>query len=138
MLYTTERLAKISAEVAKENSVFTLDDRLGLVHDSFALSKAGLSKLSSSLTLIDNLRNEKECEWRAASYIIYLDIEIPIADLVWAGMAEGLSSLVSIWWEHPEVVAKLDAFRRVSCDNFLYSSVLSLPPLSLDLVRPSS
>ena len=30
--------------------------------DSLALSKAGLAKLSSSLTLIDLLKNEKECK----------------------------------------------------------------------------
>ena len=62
VLYTPERLAKIAAEAAKEDSVFSLNDRIGLVFDSLALSKAGLAKLSSSLTLIDLLKNEKECK----------------------------------------------------------------------------
>lgn len=35
------------------------------------------------------------------------------SDLVWSGIAENLSGLVSIWWEHPELVNKLNAFRRV-------------------------
>jgi aminopeptidase 2 len=61
VMYTPERLSKIAIEAAKEDSVFTLDDRLGLVYDAVAISKAGLRKLSSTLTLIDLLRNEKEC-----------------------------------------------------------------------------
>lgn len=62
MLYTPERLAKIGAEAAKGGSVFNLDDRLGLVYDSFALSRAGFAKLSATLHLIDLLRNEPECK----------------------------------------------------------------------------
>lgn len=62
VLYTPERLAQIAAEAAKENSAFSLEDRLGLVFDSMALSKAGLAKLSSALTLVELLKNEKECE----------------------------------------------------------------------------
>jgi len=42
--------------------MFSLDDKMGLVYDSLALSKAGLSKLSSSLTLIDLWKNEEECQ----------------------------------------------------------------------------
>ena len=57
-----ERLAQIGLEAAKEDSLFTLDDRIGLINDAFATAKAGLSKLSSSLTLVNLLRNEKESE----------------------------------------------------------------------------
>ena len=64
MLYSPERLAKITAEAAKPGgaSIFTRNDRIGLVHDSMALSKAGLARLSSALTLIDGLKGETECE----------------------------------------------------------------------------
>lgn len=62
VLYTPERLAKIAHEAAKPKSCFSVDDRMGLVYDAFALSKAGLADLSSSLNLIDILRDEKECE----------------------------------------------------------------------------
>lgn len=62
MLYTHERLGKIAEEAAKENSVFSLNDRLGLIHDIMALSKAGLTKLSSAMTLVDKLKHEKECK----------------------------------------------------------------------------
>lgn len=64
VLYTPERLAKIAAEAAKpeDASAFSLDDRIGLVHDALALSKAGLAKLSSALTLLDGLKGEKECK----------------------------------------------------------------------------
>jgi aminopeptidase 2 len=51
-------------EAAKQEgtSVFSLNDRIGLVHDAMALSKAGLAKLSSALTLVDGLKGETECE----------------------------------------------------------------------------
>jgi aminopeptidase 2 len=62
VLYTPERLTAIAAEAAKEQSTFSLDDRLGLVHDVFALAKAGLAKASSALTLVDLWKNEKECK----------------------------------------------------------------------------
>lgn len=62
VLYTPERLSAIATEAAKEKSIFSLDDRLGLVYDSFALAKAGLAKVSSALTLVDHWKNEKECK----------------------------------------------------------------------------
>jgi aminopeptidase 2 len=64
VLYTPERLAKIAVEAAKQEgtSVFSLNDRIGLVHDAMALSKAGLAKLSSAMTLVDGLKGERECE----------------------------------------------------------------------------
>jgi len=62
VLYTPERLTAIAAEAAKERSTFSLDDRLGLVHDVFALAKAGLAKASSALTLVDLWKGEKECK----------------------------------------------------------------------------
>ncbi|KAG5354173.1 hypothetical protein C0989_003686 [Termitomyces sp. Mn162] len=93
VLYTPERLSKIAEETSKENGIFSLNDRVGLVHDAMALSKAGLAKLSSALTLIDGLKNEKEY-------------------LVWSGISESLSGLVSIWWEHPQIVDQLNALRR--------------------------
>ena len=62
VLYSPERLALIGSEAAKENSVFSLNDRIGLVHDAFALGKAGFLKLSSALNLVQNLRHEQECE----------------------------------------------------------------------------
>ncbi|GLB35338.1 putative aminopeptidase [Lyophyllum shimeji] len=93
VLYTPERLLNIAQEAAKENSIFGLNDRIGLVHDAMALSRAGLAKISSALTLVDTFRNEKEY-------------------LVWSGMAQNLSALASIWWEHPKIVERLNAFRR--------------------------
>jgi aminopeptidase 2 len=61
-LYTPERLAKIAAEASKENSIFSLDDRMGVLYDVMSLSKAGLAKLSDTLTVIDIWSNEKECK----------------------------------------------------------------------------
>ena len=61
VLYTPERLAKIGQEAAKEGSLFTLDDRLGIVHDAFATSKAGLATLSSALDVVSALKDTREC-----------------------------------------------------------------------------
>jgi len=61
VLYGSDITAKISAEAAKPDSVFSLNDRIGLILDSVALAKAGFSDTSSMFTLINSLRGEKEC-----------------------------------------------------------------------------
>lgn len=60
VLYTPERLISIAKEAAKENSVFSLEDRIGLVHDALALARAGYLDVSAALSLYDVFRNEKE------------------------------------------------------------------------------
>lgn len=60
-LYSPDRLVAIAKEAARENSVFGLEDRLGLVQDAVALAKAGYMPVSSALQLFDVFRNEKEC-----------------------------------------------------------------------------
>ncbi|KAJ3797238.1 leucyl aminopeptidase [Lentinula aff. detonsa] len=92
VLYEDARLSKIAAEVAKPNSVFAIEDRMGLVNDALALSKAALIKLSNALTLIDALRNEQEY-------------------LVWDGISANLSSLAAVWWEDESIRSLLNAFR---------------------------
>ncbi|KAJ8087903.1 Aminopeptidase 2 mitochondrial [Marasmius tenuissimus] len=93
VLYTKERLKKIASEISKPNSPFGAEDRLGLIADSLALSKAALMKLSDALTLIDALKHETEY-------------------LVWSSMAIALDETVSIWWEHTEIRDQLNEFRR--------------------------
>lgn len=61
VLYSPDTTAKISAEAAKPDSAFSLNDRIGLVLDSVALAQAGFSNTSSMFTLIDGLKGEKEC-----------------------------------------------------------------------------
>ncbi|KAF9533367.1 hypothetical protein CPB83DRAFT_845145 [Crepidotus variabilis] len=93
VLYTPERLATIAAESAEDHSIFSLDDRVGLVHDAFALAKAGLAKISSALTLVDLWKNEKDY-------------------LVWSAIGENISALISAFWESPEIVDGLNTLRR--------------------------
>ncbi|KDR73433.1 hypothetical protein GALMADRAFT_72186 [Galerina marginata CBS 339.88] len=93
VLYTPERLAQIAGEAMKKGSAFSLEDRMGLIYDTMALSQAGLSKLSSALTLVELWKDEKDY-------------------LVWQSIGENLGQLKSIWWEYPGITAKLDAFRR--------------------------
>ncbi|KAK1231989.1 Aminopeptidase 2 mitochondrial [Marasmius sp. AFHP31] len=93
VLYTEERLKKIASEISKPKSPFGAEDRLGLITDSLALSKAALTRLSDALTLIDALKHETEY-------------------LAWSSMAIALDETVSIWWEHTEIRGQLNEFRR--------------------------
>jgi len=62
-------MVKIAEEAAKEDSVFSLNDRMGVVYDAVSLSKAGLEEVSSALALIDVIgKNEKEC-WFAPDFV---------------------------------------------------------------------
>ncbi|KAI0747687.1 peptidase family M1-domain-containing protein [Daedaleopsis nitida] len=91
--YSTDRLVKLGEQAAAQNSPFSLSDRMGLVYDALALSKAGYAPVSSALGLISALHGEKE-------------------HLVWSAIASNLSTIVSTWWENAHVVEKLNAFRR--------------------------
>ncbi|KAL0066491.1 Aminopeptidase 2 mitochondrial [Marasmius tenuissimus] len=84
---------RLLSEISKPNSPFGAEDRLGLITDSLALSKAALMKLSDALTLIDALKHETEY-------------------LAWSSMAIALDETVSIWWEHTEIRDQLNEFRR--------------------------
>lgn len=93
VLYSDERFTAIAKEAAKGDAVFSLNDRIGLVHDIMALSKAGFCKVSSALTIVDILHDEQEY-------------------LVWDSVAQNIAALVSTWWEHEAAVGDLNAFRR--------------------------
>ncbi|KAH7930860.1 hypothetical protein BV22DRAFT_1101563 [Leucogyrophana mollusca] len=93
VLYSDERFAKIAAEAAKGDSVFSLNDRIGLVYDVMTLSKAGFTKVSTALTVVDIFREEKEY-------------------LVWSSIARNLATLVSTWWENQDVVDNLNNLRQ--------------------------
>ncbi|KAI8998978.1 leucyl aminopeptidase [Trametes punicea] len=91
--YSADRLAKLGQQAATTDSPFSLSDRIGLVSDAFALSKASYTSVSSALELISALHDEKEY-------------------LVWDAIATNLSAIASTWWENPHVVELLNAFRR--------------------------
>ncbi|KAH8117511.1 peptidase family M1-domain-containing protein [Phellopilus nigrolimitatus] len=92
VLYSPERLAKIGAEAAKKDSVFSLDDRIGLVNDVFALSNAGFGNVSVALALIQNLRHEEEF-------------------LPWQGISDNLGDIANIFWENKQAWHLLKEFR---------------------------
>ncbi|KAF9477194.1 leucyl aminopeptidase [Pholiota conissans] len=93
VLYASERLESIAVEAAKEDSLFSLSDKVGLLQDIFALAKAGLSSLSNCLTLVRLWKDEKEY-------------------LVRKAISNGLGEISSIWWENAEVREKFDLFRQ--------------------------
>lgn len=79
--YSPEHLAKISSNLDK----FSVEDKIGLVSDSFTLAQAGLSKTSAALTLADHLDHETE-------YRIY------------EGLHSSIGKLRGVWWEASEEV----------------------------------
>ncbi|KAG8910898.1 Aminopeptidase 2 mitochondrial [Tulasnella sp. 417] len=92
--YTPERFEKIREEAAKANSVFSLEDRMGLVSDALNLAKPGIYQTTTALDLIKSLKNEKEYH-------------------VWSVIDGELDKLNNILWEQPEEVRdNFDAFRR--------------------------
>ncbi|KAH9030817.1 leucyl aminopeptidase [Lactarius hengduanensis] len=96
VLYTPTRLAAIASEAAKPDSIFSLSDRIGLVHEAFALGKAGYLQLSAALDLVDELRAEKEF-------------------LAWASIDTNLDGITHTWWESEKVAEQLKVFRRALC-----------------------
>lgn len=123
MLYTPERLSAIAKEAGKpKDSLFTFEDRIGLINDSPALAKAGLVQLSSTLTLIDNFRDETESTYQLMDCAFLRFVYMMYIALVWESIAESLTTLVSTWWEHENIITHLNAFRRVSWNSRLYAS----------------
>ncbi|KAI9431112.1 peptidase family M1-domain-containing protein [Lactarius indigo] len=96
VLYSSKRLATIASEAAKSDSIFSLSDRIGLVHDAFALGKVGYLQLSAALNLIRELRAEKEF-------------------LVWESIDANLDAIIYTWWESENVAEQLKVFRRALC-----------------------
>jgi len=93
VLYTPERLEKIAEEAAKPDSIFSLNDRMGLVNDNLALAKAGLAPVTGALTLIQGLKNEQEY-------------------LVWNSASSSLATVLTTWWENQKVVDLTNSFRQ--------------------------
>ncbi|KAI0730373.1 peptidase family M1-domain-containing protein [Fomitopsis betulina] len=91
VLYSQERLVKIGLEAAKKHSALSIEDRIGLVDDAFALSKAGYADVSSALALADVLRNETEY-------------------LVWENIDRNLTLIRSVWWENEEITNAVNEF----------------------------
>ncbi|KAF8603360.1 hypothetical protein BDV93DRAFT_523426 [Ceratobasidium sp. AG-I] len=92
--YTPERLKKLGEEAANKESVFGLEDRVGLVSDAMVLARAGYGKTSGGLSLIASLQGETE-------------------HLVWDSIATHVGRIEKVWWEQPEEVFEaIKTFRR--------------------------
>lgn len=121
VLYTAERLEKLAREAASSDSVFSLNDCIGLVNDAMALAKAGLSKISSAMTLIDHLQNNEDCERRPQQHLC---IPITPSGILWNSISNSLTTLVSTWWGNTDIVRDLNLFRQV-CFNHRNSEELA-------------
>ena len=82
--YSPERLAKLGQQA----STYSVEDRVGLVSDATTLARAGYSKTSGSLALVNAL-GETETEY-----------------LPWSQINAAMGKLSTVWWEQPEPVRK--------------------------------
>lgn len=112
MLYTPSRLSTIASEAAKPDSIFSLADRIGLVHDAFALGKAGYLEFSAALNLAHELRAETECQYLIQRWLL-CEANAPGKVLVWESIDSSLAGIIHTWWEDDKVTLPLKAFRRV-------------------------
>lgn len=125
MLYTPSRLAAITSEAAKPDSIFSLGDRMGLLHDAVALGKAGYLSLSSALNLVYELRAEKECELSVYSSWCCTTLTHGPKVLVWDSIDASLTEITQTWWEDDKITRQLNAFRRVRW-SLLFALILYL------------
>ncbi|KAF5327080.1 hypothetical protein D9619_004508 [Psilocybe cf. subviscida] len=94
VLYSPDRWEKIAKDATQNDSIFTLNDRIGLAQDVFALARAGLLKLSIALSLVLLWKHEKEY-------------------FVWRVVGANVTMLLSVWWENPSIVDRLNELRRI-------------------------
>ncbi|CED82191.1 Puromycin-sensitive aminopeptidase and related aminopeptidases [Phaffia rhodozyma] len=83
--YSSSHLDVLGKESSKQGSVFSPEDRVGLVADAYKLARAGYSSTTGMLDLISHFKNEEK-------------------KVVWSIVADALSDLSSVWWEQPEDV----------------------------------
>ena len=94
--YTPEHLAVLARAAAQRDSVFTAEDRLGLLNDAFTLAQAGYTNTSAALDLLHTWKDER-------------------SPLVLQAAALGLGRLASVWWEQPRRVrAAVDRVRQAT------------------------
>jgi aminopeptidase 2 len=113
VLYTPARLLAIAKEAGKANSIFSLDDRIGLVSDAFALAKAGYLSLSATLNLVHELRADRECEYLVHVYMYNVKLTRKRKVLTWDSIDKNLTEIIHTWYEDDKVTQGLKAFRRV-------------------------
>jgi aminopeptidase 2 len=93
VLYSSKRLTKIASVAAEGESIFSQDDRIGLVNDAAALAKAGFIPASAALAVADRLRGETRQH-------------------VWDTIGAFANSVRGVWYEHEKVVDGMAKFQR--------------------------
>ncbi|KAH9894942.1 peptidase family M1-domain-containing protein [Cubamyces lactineus] len=90
--YEDQRLEKLGKQVTSPNLGFSLQDRIGLIRDAFALTSAGYAPVRGALALLDGLRASEE-------YLVVDSIAASLTFLTWT------------WWEDVEITKLLNAYR---------------------------
>jgi hypothetical protein len=135
VLYTPERLEKIATEAAKNDLIFSPRDRIGLLKDVSELSNAGLTLVSSLLTLVDIWRGETNCK---LPFHFFSIANLFALDLVWAGVLNSFEGILRAFEEHPRLITTFRAFIRVRFIfgvSGMYSRILSWQTLFVPLVQ---
>lgn len=94
--------------------VFSLNDRIGLIHDVFALAGAGYTELSVALDLVHHFgKGEEECKCVYVFVCQAIRAKTRLV-LAWQAMRDSLDNLVSLWWEDDIVHDLFQKFQKVS------------------------
>ncbi|KAF7792587.1 hypothetical protein EIP86_003681 [Pleurotus ostreatoroseus] len=113
--YERERFLQIAEEIEHNQSKFSLNDKIGLIHDVVALGLAGYEGISVTLAIIYAFRNEKEY-------------------LIWGSISAGLNKLISIFWESPKITQLLYDFCKSLYGPIVHKVGISYSPdESLDI-----
>ncbi|KAI0661118.1 hypothetical protein C8Q70DRAFT_695550 [Cubamyces menziesii] len=90
--YEDQRLEKLGKQATSPDIAFSLQDRIGLIRDAFALASAGYAPVRGALALLHGLRDSKE-------YLVVDSIAASLTFLTWT------------WWEDVRITKLLNAYR---------------------------
>jgi aminopeptidase 2 len=87
--YSQNHLELLSSFLKKNLLVFTVEDRIGILSDAFAFARSGNGSTIGALSLLNGFVNEED-------YMVLSELR------------SVLNLISSAWYNHPEIVSKID------------------------------
>jgi aminopeptidase 2 len=91
--YTADQLKRLSAAIAKHESSFSTQDRIGIISDAFAFARAGYGSTIGALELLNGFKHEEN-------------------QVVLEEIATKLALLRQAWFKDAEAIKGLNALQR--------------------------
>jgi hypothetical protein len=121
-------------EAVNPHTIFTAEDRVGFLLDTFAFAKAGQTKTSSLLALIDALRSDHDCQCISSRWTIALaEAGVLVSDFVLNAVASSLTSMRLLWRDHANIVVGLKLLQQVCVEYH----AMTITGLSIEHLRSS-